>query len=218
MKDEPLSELAKAEEIDVRERPFTYGLLKRLSRGPTVPERYENKPDDMLAAVLVGKEMGVEPMEAINSLFLVNGQVSMTGKLMSALVHRAGHELHVKITKEKSTVIAFRRDPYSHELREVGQVVFSIEDVHAAGLQDKPTYKAYPAVMRTWRALSQTCRIYFADVLSGVAYVPEEVNIEAPLEAVAVDEFASIEVDGVNLDDENMVAEVVNQLDADVVS
>jgi len=66
--------------------------------------------------------------------------------------------------------------------------------------------------------LSQCCRIYFADVLTGVSYLPEEVNVEAPLEAVIVDEFASIEVEGVDLDAENSVAEVVNQLDADVVS
>lgn len=182
-----------------------------------MPQRYKGKPDEMLAAVLVGKELGIEPMEAINSLFLVGGQVSMTGKLMSALVHRAGHELHVKIGKDGSIVKCLRRDPYTHELHEVGEVEFTKEDAERADLMEKQTYRAYPAVMMTWRALSQACRIYFADVLSGVAYVPEEVNIEAPLEAVALDEFAAIEVDGIDLDAENAVAEVVNQLDADVV-
>lgn len=212
-----MSELATTE-LDVRERPFTYGLLSTLSRTPTIPDRYKNKPDEMLAAVLVGKELGIEPMEAINSLFLVNGQVSMTGKLMSALVHRAGHELHVKMGIKGATVTCLRRDPYTHELHEVGEVSFSQEDAERANLMEKPTYRAYPSVMMAWRAVSQACRIYFADVLSGVAYVPEEVNIEAPLEAIAVDEFAAIEVDGVDLDAENAVAEVVNTLDADVVS
>ena len=205
-------------ELDVRERPFTMGLITTLSQGPTVPKRYRNKPNDMLAAVLIGRELGVEPMEAINSLFLVNGQVTMTGKLMSALVHRAGHELHVKLTSTGSTVTCLRRDPYNHELHEVGTIEFTIEDAERADLMDKPTYQAYPAVMMGWRAVSQACRIFFADVLSGVAYIPEEVNVEAPLEPIALDEFAEIEVDGVDLDAENAVAEVVNTLDADVVS
>jgi len=211
------SELAK-QEMDVRERPFTMGLITTLSKGPTVPKRYANKPNDMLAAILVGRELGIEPMEAINSLFLVNGNVTMTGKLMSALVHRAGHELHVELSIKGATVTCHRRDPYSHELHEVGTVKFMQIDAERAELMDKPTYKAYPAVMMGWRAVSQACRIYFADVLSGVAYVPEEVNVDAPLEAIALDEFAEIEIDGVDLDAENAVAEVVNQLDADVVA
>lgn len=212
------NDIVKVEEVDVRERPFTHGLLVTLSQGPAVPTRYKDKPNDLLAAILVGKELGVEPMEAINSLFIVKGQVTMTGKLMSALVHRAGHELRVRIDAKKSTVEAWRRDPYTHLLELKGEISFSIEDVKRANLQDKPTYVAYPSVMRTWRALSQCCRIYFADVLTGVSYIPEEVNVEAPLEAVIVDEFAEIEVDGVDLDAENSVAEVINQLDADVVS
>ncbi len=192
------------------------GLITTLSQGPTVPERYKNKPNDMLAAILVGKELGIEPMEAVNSIFLVNGTTSMTGKLMSGLVHRAGHELHVKMSVEGSEVTSFRRDPYTHDLHEVGVVTFTRDDAKRANLMDKPTYKAYPAVMMTWRAISQACRIYFADVLSGVAYVPEELNVEADLEVLDLDAFASVEVDGVDLDTENAVAEVVNQLDADV--
>ncbi len=213
--------MSKASELavlDVRERPFNMALITALSQGPTVPQRYANKPNDMLAAVLVGKEMGIEPMEAINSLFLVNGTVSMSGKLMSALVHRAGHELHVSITKDKATVKCLRRDPYTHELHDVGSISFTTQDAERANLLDKETYQAYPSVMLTWRALSQACRIYFADVLSGVAYVPEEINVNAPLETIDLDDFAVIEVDGVNLDEENAVAEVVNVLDADVVS
>ena len=211
------SELAKTAEMDVRERPFTMGLITTLSKGPTVPQRYKNKPNDMLAAVLVGRELGIEPMEAINSLFLVNGNVTMTGKLMSALVHRAGHELRVELTIKGATVACWRRDPYTHELHEVGTVKFMQVDAERADLMDKPTYKAYPAVMMGWRAISQACRIYFADVLSGVAYVPEEVNVDAPLEPMAIEEFGEVIVDGVDLDAENAVAEVVNQLDADVV-
>lgn len=208
----------KALSIDIRDMPITIQTLDLLSKGPTVPQRYQNKPYDMMAAVLIGRELGVQPMEAINSLYLVNGQVSMTGKLMSSLVHRAGHQLRVDIKKDKSTVTCLRRDPFTHELDEVGTITFTKEDAARAGLEEKDTYKAYPTIMWTWRAISQACRIYFADVLSGIVYVPEEVNIEAPIEVIPLDDDLEVTIDGDQIDVENAVAEVVNTLDADVVS
>jgi len=205
--------------IDIRDQPLDQAMIVRMSQWPTLPDRYQGDPAAIHAAVLVGAELGIKPMEALNSLYLVNGQVSMSGKLMSALVHRQGHELRASIVKQVVTVEAWRRDPYTHELNHQGSVTFGPEDAERANLDQKETYLAYPTVMMTWRALSQCCRIYFADVLSGVAYVPDEVNIDAPLEMLDVDEdLASVTVEGVNLDAENAVAEVVNTLDADVVA
>jgi hypothetical protein len=203
--------------LAVSEMPITYRTLQILSQGPAVPERYRDKPQDLMAAVLVGRGLGVSEMESINSLFLVDGTVSMTGKLMSALVHRAGHQLRVKMGVNGSEVTCFRRDPYSHELEQVGVITFDREDAERALLLDKPTYKAYPGVMMTWRAISQACRIYFADCLSGVVYVPEEINVEAPMEVIDLDDFAAVEVDGIDLDAENNIAEVINTFDAEVV-
>ena len=215
------SELATVE-VDVRERAFTYGLIKTLAAGPTVPKRYRDKPNDMMAAVLVGKELGIEPMEAINSIFLVNGTISMTGKLMSALVHRAGHQLKVNIEATKSTCTVFRRQP-DGELMEVGSISFGKKEADLAGLTDKETYLSYPTIMWTWRAVSQACRIYMPDVLSGVGYVPEEVNVDAPTEAIPMDgEDLLIEIDGESIDSqvelENGTAIVAEVLEGDVVA
>lgn len=206
---------------DIRIAAYDTSLIKRMSEWPTLPKRYAGKPADIHAAIVAGHELGIEPMEAINSLYLVNGQISMSGKLMSALVHRAGHELRVEIAADRSTVTAHRRDPYTKELHPVGSIMFTQEDAVRAGLADKDTYKAYPTVMLTWRAISQACRIYFADVLSGIAYVPEEVGIEAPIEAIPMDEIAEVEVvddSAAEVELENQVADVAEALDADVVS
>ena len=205
--------------LAVQDMPISLKTLDILSKGPTVPTRYKDKPYDMMAAVLVGREMGVEPMEAINNLYLVNGQVSMSGKLMSALVHRAGHELRASIDSKAATVEAWRRDLYTHELEKKGEVTFSLADAKKAGLDEKEVYKAYPMVMCTWRALSQVCRFYFADVMAGVTHVPEEVNIESPLEVINLDEdLSAVVVDGVDIDAENNTANAVNVLEADVIA
>lgn len=197
----------------------TYNTLVRLHQTPTVPERYRKSPtgvDDMLAAVLVGRELHIGPMEAINSLYLVNGQIAMTGKLMSALVHRAGHLIKLNVTAKSAKATGYRRDYLTHELVEVGTVEFTEADAKRADLHTKPNYKAYPKIMWSWRAISALCRFHFADVVSGMgAYVPEEMNIEAPVEAIT--EEVELLVDGDDLALDNAAAEVVDVLDAEVI-
>ena len=114
--------------VPVDEMPITYTTLEMLASLPTTPERFFGKPRDMLAVVLVGRELGVKPMSSINNLYLVDGDVAMKGKLMSALVHRAGHQLRIKIKATEVTASAHRRDPYTHKLEKVGEVSFGQDD------------------------------------------------------------------------------------------
>lgn len=170
--------------VPVDEMPITYTTLEMLSKLPTTPERFQNKPRDMLAVVLVGRELGVSPMSAINNLYLVDGDVAMKGKLMSALVHRAGHQLRVQIDTDSVTAEALRRDPYTHLLSPVGEFTFGQEDADRAGLAGKPAYQNFPTIMWSWRAVSTVCRFYFSDVLEGVGYVPDDFGIEAEVEPI----------------------------------
>ena len=187
-----------------------------LAQTPAVPERYMGRVKDLMAAVLMGREIGVGPMEAINELYLVDGKTSMSAKLMSSLIHRAGHVLKLRLTNTAAIVTAFRRDPYTHELIEVGQFSFSEADAKRANLDRKQTYKQYPAMMRTHRAISFAGRTLFADCLSGIGHIPEELNIEAPVEPLP----AEIEVE---LEDHSKIAadqaagDMMDVLDAEVV-
>ena len=205
-------------ETPVDQTPITFNTLAILMKGPTMPQRYKESATgvmDAYAAILQGREIGLGPMQSINDLYLVNGQISMTGKLMSALVHKAGHQIRMKLTNDKAVAEAWRRDPWSHELEMVGSVTFSKADSKLAGLDDKDTYKSYPRVMMGWRAVSQLCRIYFADCLAGVAYVPEEVGIEVPIEAIP--EVIDVEIDD-SAAAEQAAAIVTEVLDAEIVS
>jgi hypothetical protein len=200
-------------DIALVDQQVTYRTLQTLINTPTVPNRYkesETGVDDMLAAVMVGKEIGIGPMQAINDLYLVNGQVSMSGKLMSAKVHQAGHAIHLDVTAKKAVATAYRRDPYTHKLVEMGSVEFTDADAKRAGLDTKGTYIKYPGIMKGWRAISNLCRVYFADALAGIAYVPEELDIDAPIEAIP--DVVELEVEGEAVLEQGM-ATVTEQID-----
>ena len=206
------------------ETQMTFRTLQVLMGTTTIPARYKNSgtgAQDMLAAVLVGKEMGVGPMESIQSIYLVNGQAAMTGKLMGALVHRAGHRIRLEVGPKEVTAVAYRRDEVTRTLVEEGRWKFSEADAKKAGLTEKGPYVSYPLVMYGWRAVSALCRFYFGDVVTGAAaYVPEEVGIEAPVEALPMDMEIIVEGEEIPLEElavENAVVEVVDVLDAEVI-
>ena len=183
--------------VPLNELPINYNTLATLISGPTIPIRYKNSPtgvNDMYAAHLVGTELGIGTFTSIYEIYMVNGQASMSGKLMLALVFRAGHKISAEINETESIVHCYRLIDGKHEL--VGSTTFSIEDAHRAELMDKGTYQSYPKTMLTWRAVSMACRLYFPDVILGVGYVPEEVG----LDDVAVDQ-----VPGYVLNDEDQL-------------
>jgi len=219
------AELAKqGPDTPLVETQMTYNTLIALHKGPTVPARYKNSPtgvNDMLAVVLKGREMGVQPMEAIDSIYLVNGQAAMTGKLMSALVHRAGHRIRLEVGPKEVTAIAYRRDEITRTLVEEGRWTFSEADAKKAGLSQKGPYVSYPLVMYGWRAVSALVRFYFPDVVTGsAAYVPEEVGIEVPVEALPMDMEMVVEGEVLPIEElatENAIVEIVDVLDAEVI-
>lgn len=199
--------------VPIDTAPITMQTLRLLAKGPTVPERYKDKPNDLLAAVLYGREIGLPPMQAIHQVYLVDGNASLKGVAMSAVVHGAGHELRVKTSIKGAKVTAMRRDPYTHELSEVGEISFGPEDAETAKLAGKDAWKKYPQAMYAWRAMTLACRLFFGDVLAGMGYTPEEIDADDEIEPLP--EGAAIVTD---LDDDSPiidVEEVAEALDAD---
>jgi len=195
--------------VPLDEAPFTMTTLKALIGTPTIPKRYktsETGVQDMYAAYLVGKELGIGPMESINSIFLVNGQVSMLGRLMCAQIYRHHHALKVIVKPKSITTFAYRRDPWTHLLEEQGEWTFGEAEAKKAYLDSKDTYENYPQLMWAWRSISALSRIYFADCISGIGYTPEEVGLDVPVEPLP--DFVELEVDGESMDVANATAVV----------
>lgn len=201
-------------ELSLTEAPFTWNTLVALSALPSMPARWQNKPMEMFRAVLKGNDLGVPPSAALEMFYPVNGVLAMEGQLMAALVFRAGHVIKVKIETKGATATAFRRDPVTRTLEEVGSFTFSDADAKLAKLDAKETYKSYPKLMWSWRAISAVCRMYFPDVLMGVGYIPEEMNLSDSVASIP----ESIEVDYTNEAGavEQAAIVVTEELDAEV--
>lgn len=166
-----------------------------------LPGHLRGKAANVLLVLMGARTLNISAFQALQSIFIVDGKLSMSADMMRALMTRAGHRVRVvERTAKKAVVEVHRHDrdtPYRAE--------FTYEDAVAAKLIKKENYEKYLKAMLVARATSIVWRDECADVAYGVSYTPEELGAK-----VTEDGSAVVDNDGkVVLDGE--VAEPVGQ-------
>ena len=186
-------------------------LSQRISNTPFVPTALRGKNEAVLACVLYGAELGLGPMQSLNSIHVIEGRTAMSPELMRAMVARHGHRIDVvENSATACEVKGIRSDTGS-----TATVRWTMEDAKLAGLAGKNNWKTYPRAMLLARATSELCRIVFPDVIAGLSYTPEEVSSIAGveyIEEVIEKPAAIIEQKVEEIDDEIIEAEIVEEV------
>lgn len=143
------------------------GLVGRHLRGNT---------DACLVVILKGRELRLPPMEAVNSIFVIEGTPTLRASTMSALVLRDGHDMWPDDACDPTRAVVHARRRPDGTYGELVTVTYTIEEARTAGLLAKDNWKRHPGDMLVARCTSRTGRRMFADVLMGCVYVPEELG------------------------------------------
>ena len=189
-------------------------LSQRISNTPFVPTALRGKNEAVLACVLYGAELGLGPMQSLNSIHVIEGRTAMSPELMRAMVARHGHRIDVvENSATACEVKGIRSDTGS-----TATVRWTMEDAKLAGLSGKNNWKTYPRAMLLARATSELCRIVFPDVIAGLSYTPEEVSsiagveyVEQVMEQPVVSIQQKVE-EIIDEDDEIIEAEIVEEI------
>jgi hypothetical protein len=129
-------------------------------------------PDQALALMQTGRELGLGPMQSIRSIHVIEGKPTLAAELMAALVfrHLPGAKLRVSVsTNQLCEVMAAR--PGDPETR----FQFTLQDAQAAGLTGKGNWRTYPRAMLRSRCVAEACRAIFPDATMGL-YTPDELG------------------------------------------
>lgn len=141
-----------------------------LASASIVPKDYIGKPGNVLVAIQWGMELGLQPMQAMQSIAVINGRPSLWGDAMLALVkaHPAFEWIKEDCDGNIATCTVKRRgEP------EVTQS-FSLEEAKKAGLTGKQgPWTQYPKRMLQMRARGFALRDAFPDALRGVVSAEE---------------------------------------------
>ena len=138
----------------------------KLSKSEMVPVIFRNKPDNVFATILYGKELGLNPIISLNAISVIQGQVTLKTQTMNGVV-LANHPnaiIDIKQDEAKKEVcVTVKRNkddaPYV--------AIWNMEKAKQMGLTGKDNYIRQPLTMLRARALSEALRVKFADTLLG---------------------------------------------------
>ena len=141
-----------------------------MAKSSIVPKDYQGNPGNILVAVQWGAEIGLAPLQSMQSIAVINGRPSIWGDAMLALVRASGLMEYIKEDPtDEGCKCTLKRRGEAEVTRS-----FSVEDAKKAGLWGKQgPWQTAPRRMMQMRARAFALRDVFTDVLRGV-YVAEE--------------------------------------------
>lgn len=130
---------------------------------------------EALVKVLAGKELGMSAFESVASIYMVNGKLALTSKAMASMIKKSpSYDYTVdSLTDEECSITFF--ETIGEDDKMLGVSKFTKADAAKCGLVNKETYKAYPRNMLFARALSNGCRWFCPEAISGY-YTTEELS------------------------------------------
>jgi len=133
-----------------------------------------------------GAEIGLKPLQALNSIVVIHGKPTLWGDAALALVKRSGllHSFSEKVTGEGDSMVAFVESVrMDGELSSKVVSIFSAADAKTAKLWGKAgPWTTHPKRMLKYKARAFNLRDNFPDVLMGL-HITEEMVGEEPLPA-----------------------------------
>lgn len=142
-----------------------HGLAEALTRTNFVPEAYRGKPGEATAAILLGAEVGLSPLTALRSVYLVKGTPAMYTRALVALVLSQGHKVWTVSERDDAVTVAGQRKGSD----KVEESTWTMARATAAGLaKSNPNYRSNPRAMLWARAAGDVARRVAPDVLLGI--------------------------------------------------
>lgn len=146
-------------------------VAAELCRSSFVPDSFRGKPNEATAAILAGLEVGLQPMAALRSFDVIQGQAAARAITLRAIVQSHGHEVEVvESTATRCKVRGRRRGSDAWQ-----EVTWTMDRARQLGVTNKPNWKNQPQAMLVARATSEICRLIASDAILGIAYSSEEI-------------------------------------------
>jgi hypothetical protein len=163
-------------QVQVNDFEQAWRLADMISQSSLCPKAYAGRPGDCMTAMLMGAEIGLNPIQSLQNIATINGKPSLYGDACLALVMRhpqfTGIDETINADETAATCVLRRGDATVSR-------TFTKSAAENAGLWGKPgPWQNYKPRMLQMRARSWAIRDLYPDALLGLA-VAEEMH-DAP--------------------------------------
>jgi hypothetical protein len=159
-----------------------FRFAKMVSQSDFAPKDFKGKAESCLLAIQHGSEVGLSPMQSLQSIAVINGRPTIWGDAALALVQSSPQCLYVREYTEGegdslTAVCEVQRRGYPQPT----VARFSVADAKKASLWGKSgPWTQYPARMLALRARGFALRNAFADALRGLVTAEEAQDYQTP--------------------------------------
>lgn len=138
-----------------------------------VPKAFRGKPDDGAAAILYGAEIGLQAQQALQQVFVIHGQPAIYARTMVALLKAKGFRFETTDVSDQSVTVTG-----TSPRGETETSTWTIERAKKAGYTSNAKYQSDPQAMLYAKAASEVSRRLAPDVLLGIRYTAEDLELE----------------------------------------
>lgn len=147
-------------------------IAKTFLNAGAMPKGIDTAPK-LMVILQAGREAGLSPIEALNSLYFVNGKVAMYGDAVPLQIYRAGHAIEWGECSAETATVTITRGDTGKSMSQT----FTMEEAQKRGYTSNPVYQKYPENMLKWRVLGMTAKFICPDALRGIG-IKEEMEAE----------------------------------------
>ena len=142
-----------------------FRLADALAKTKMLPAALQGRRDDIVAVILRGRELGLPPMAALNSLFVINGKTGMAAETMLALVRKNPQCISIEWAETNGRIATLE---YMRKgMTKPRKFSFTLQQAQAAGVGN---LAKWPDAMLRARCASALVRAEFSDVMVGGIY------------------------------------------------
>lgn len=159
-------------------------VAEMLAKSSLVPKAYQGQPANVLVAMAYGESFGMQPLQAMQSVAVVNGMPGLYGDGLLAVCRSCSSWEWMQEAIDGETAICTAKRRNEPEVT----ATFSVADAKRAQLWGKAgPWTQYPTRMLAMRARAFALRNLYADVLRGMGSAEELQDIPAEMPAVQVE-------------------------------
>lgn len=136
-----------------------------LSKSTLVPKALQGKVEDIFSMLLLGSDLGIGPMQSLNSIYVVQGRPTMSAQLMLALVRNRVSDFTIDYEVDSDNKRVTCRAARG---KDKADCMWDMERASLMFLTAKDNWKKQPITMLKWRATSEILRFLCSDVLMGL--------------------------------------------------
>jgi len=158
--------------MDFSRLDAAFECCKMIAKASFCPKDFRGKPEEVLCAIQYGMEIGLSPMQAIQSIAVINGKPSIYGDGLIGLCLSFSECEYINEHFDEKTMTAVCKVKRKGRPEVVS--IFSKEKAMNAKLWGKDgPWKTYPERMLQMRARGFALRDAFADRLKGIITAEE---------------------------------------------